>query len=166
MFHQVIHKIHEVIPGPTRLANLRMSSLARFINLSNAWAICWKYIFFSFGGGGNVYPNPRLYIKFQFHFYEQNKSVALLSSEAQRLENDPASTHRDRRCHQPITLAFTWMRLAAGFLLFSKCFWRCCSCTFNAKPEPRMPWNRIQKWYLKFFSKGLLSKTNIKKKTL
>lgn len=38
---------------------------------------------------------------------------------------------------------FTWIRLAAGFLLFSKCFWRCCSCTFNANPEPRMPCNII-----------------------
>lgn len=35
----------------------------------------------------------------------------------------------------------TWMRLAAGFLLFSKCFCRCCSCTFRANPDPRMPWN-------------------------
>jgi len=34
----------------------------------------------------------------------------------------------------------TWMRLAAGFLLFSKCFCRCCSCTFSAKPDPRMPY--------------------------
>lgn len=33
----------------------------------------------------------------------------------------------------------TWMSSAAGFLLFSKCFWRCCSWTFNASPEPRMP---------------------------
>lgn len=49
-----------------------------------------------------------------------------------------------QRLHLPITLTFTWMRLAAGFLLFSKCFWRCCSCTFSAKPEPRMPWNKIQ----------------------
>lgn len=33
----------------------------------------------------------------------------------------------------------TWMRLAAGFLLFSKCFCRCCSCTFRANPDPSMP---------------------------
>ena len=32
-----------------------------------------------------------------------------------------------------------WMRLAAGFLLFSKCFCRCCSCTLRANPEPSMP---------------------------
>lgn len=44
----------------------------------------------------------------------------------------------------------TWMRLAAGFLLFSKCFCRCCSCTFRAKPEPRMPYR--QKHTLSFHS--------------
>lgn len=38
--------------------------------------------------------------------------------------------------------ASTWMRLAAGFLLFSKCFCRCCSWTFRAKPEPRMPYKK------------------------
>lgn len=36
----------------------------------------------------------------------------------------------------------TWIRLAAGVLLFSKCFCRCCSCTLRAKPEPRMPWGQ------------------------
>lgn len=34
----------------------------------------------------------------------------------------------------------TWMSSAAGFLLFSKCFWRCCSWTFSASPDPKMPW--------------------------
>lgn len=33
----------------------------------------------------------------------------------------------------------TWIRPAAGFRLFSKCFCRCCSCTFRAKPDPKMP---------------------------
>lgn len=32
------------------------------------------------------------------------------------------------------------MSSAAGFLLFSKCFCRCCSCTLSASPDPRMPW--------------------------
>lgn len=32
------------------------------------------------------------------------------------------------------------MRPAAGLRLFSKCFCLCCSWTFKAKPEPRMPW--------------------------
>lgn len=36
----------------------------------------------------------------------------------------------------------TWMRLAAGFLLFSKCFCRCCSWTLRAKPEPKMPYKK------------------------
>lgn len=36
----------------------------------------------------------------------------------------------------------TWIRLAAGVRLFSKCFCRCCSCTLRAKPEPRMPWGQ------------------------
>ncbi len=33
----------------------------------------------------------------------------------------------------------TWIRPAAGFLRFSKCFCRCCSWTFKANPEPRIP---------------------------
>lgn len=33
----------------------------------------------------------------------------------------------------------TWIRPAAGFRLFSKCFCRCCSWTFRAKPDPKMP---------------------------
>lgn len=37
----------------------------------------------------------------------------------------------------------TCMRLAAGFLLFSKCFCLCCSWTFRAKPEPRIPYTHI-----------------------
>lgn len=44
----------------------------------------------------------------------------------------------------------TWMRLAAGFLLFSKCFCRCCSCTFRAKPEPRMPYVEKTKTHTEF----------------
>lgn len=39
----------------------------------------------------------------------------------------------------PLHVCVTWMRLAAGFLLFSKCFCRCCSCTLRAKPDPRIP---------------------------
>lgn len=39
----------------------------------------------------------------------------------------------------PLHVCVTWMRLAAGCLLFSKCFCRCCSCTFRAKPDPRIP---------------------------
>lgn len=52
-------------------------------------------------------------------------------------------SHRtDPVLHNSDTLCVsTWMRLAAGFLLFSKCFCRCCSCTFSANPDPRMPWN-------------------------
>lgn len=46
----------------------------------------------------------------------------------------------------------TWMRLAAGFLLFSKCFCRCCSCTFRAKPDPRIPC-RQKHWVIKSPSK-------------
>lgn len=37
-------------------------------------------------------------------------------------------------------MTLTWIRPAAGFRLFSKCFCRCCSCTFRANPEPKMPW--------------------------
>ena len=47
------------------------------------------------------------------------------------------------RCVAPSSSApgrQTWMSSAAGFLLFSKCFWRCCSCTLSASPDPRMPW--------------------------
>lgn len=46
--------------------------------------------------------------------------------------------------------AVTCMRLAAGVLLFSKCFCRCCSCTFRAKPDPRMPLKKGQgtiRWF-------------------
>lgn len=42
----------------------------------------------------------------------------------------------------------TWMSSAAGFLLFSKCFWRCCSWTFRASPDPRMPWKqRVMQYF-------------------
>lgn len=33
----------------------------------------------------------------------------------------------------------TWMSPAAGCLRFSKCFCLCCSWTFRAKPDPRIP---------------------------
>lgn len=36
----------------------------------------------------------------------------------------------------------TCISSAAGFLLFSKCFCRCCSWTLRASPEPRMPWKQ------------------------
>lgn len=43
----------------------------------------------------------------------------------------------------------TWMSPAAGCRRFSKCFCLCCSWTFRAKPEPRIPWcdiNKSQHW--------------------
>lgn len=51
---------------------------------------------------------------------------------------------------------YTWMRPAAGLRLFSKCFCLCCSWTFRAKPEPRMPCTNseqhreLMKWLLTF----------------
>lgn len=39
-------------------------------------------------------------------------------------------------------MGLTWIRPAAGLRRFSKCFCLCCSWTFRAKPEPRIPCNR------------------------
>lgn len=38
----------------------------------------------------------------------------------------------------------TWMSPAAGWRRFSKCFCLCCSWTFRAKPEPRIPCSQNQ----------------------
>lgn len=99
---------------------------------------------------------------FFFFFFLKKQSSSSIKQWITEIGKRPIKHYGHRCCHLSITLTFTWMRLAAGFLLFSKCFWRCCSCTFNAKPEPRMPWNKIQKWHSKI-SKALLNNTNIKK---
>lgn len=49
---------------------------------------------------------------------------------------------------------FTCMRLAAGVLLFSKCFCLCCSWTFRAKPEPRMPLRKRTNGRQPFWDRG------------
>lgn len=57
----------------------------------------------------------------------------------------------------------TWMSSAAGFLLFSKCFWRCCSWTFSASPEPKMPWkHRVMQDFRHFVPRetGLIMRGN------
>lgn len=46
----------------------------------------------------------------------------------------------------------TCMRLAAGFLLFSKCFCLCCSWTFRAKPEPRIPYTHRKNTNIPYYS--------------
>lgn len=58
-------------------------------------------------------------------------------------------------------MRFTWIKLAAGFRRFSKCFCLCCSWTFRAKPEPRIPWESVcGEWGLfKELTKGNDSKT-------
>lgn len=58
---------------------------------------------------------------------------------------------------------YTWMRPAAGLRLFSKCFCLCCSWTFRAKPEPRMPctdseWCREPKQWSVRVGSGQVSK--------
>ena len=45
-------------------------------------------------------------------------------------------------CIQMSSNVLTWISPAAGLRRFSKCFCRCCSWTFKAKPEPKIPFER------------------------
>lgn len=62
----------------------------------------------------------------------------------------------------------TWIRLAAGFRRFSKCFCLCCSWTFRAKPEPRIPWESVcGRWrLLNQLIKRLKEMTGMQKKNV
>lgn len=80
------------------------------------------------------------------------------SLEGDVAQNDGGDGFRQRQASQVKLCDIqtgTWMRLAAGLRLFSKCFCLCCSWTLRAKPEPRMPYKGSQ-WIFKinlFFSR-------------
>lgn len=87
----------------------------------------------------------------QIHEHFHIKGIFLFYSHWYSAASTEKKTSVEVRCVCSLHVwVSTWMRLAAGFLLFSKCFCRCCSCTFRAKPEPRMPYVEKTKTHIEF----------------